>query len=88
MACVKELGGFESTPQTNFVEKAGGLRKQLGGFNPATTKSLVLECSGISWTIIQTICTSLQTDNRTNTSSVNFYRLGAPADAQPTVSKR
>jgi len=42
----------------------------------------VLGCSGISWTM-QTICTSLQTDNHTNTSSVNFCRL----DAQPTVSK-
>ena len=41
MACVKELGGLESTPQTNFVERAGGLRKQLGGFNPPTTKSLL-----------------------------------------------
>ena len=29
--------------------------------------------SGISWTIIiQTICTMLQTDNHTNTSSLNF----------------
>ena len=43
-------------------------------------------CSGISWTICkQTICTSLQTDN--NTSSLNFYRLDALLDAQPTVSK-
>jgi len=32
---------------------------------------------------MQTICTLLQTDNHTNTSSLNFYRL----DAQPTVSK-
>ena len=36
---------------------------------------------------IQTICTSLQTDNHTNTSSLNFYRLDALPDAQPTVSK-
>jgi len=47
----------------------------------------VLGCSGISWTIMQTICTSLQTDNHTNTSSLNFYRLDALPDAQPTVSK-
>jgi len=41
MACVKELGGLESTPQTNFVEKAGGVEKTVGGFNPPpTTKSL------------------------------------------------
>jgi len=33
---------------------------------------------------MQTICTSLQTDNYTNTSSVNFYRPNALADAQPT----
>ena len=36
---------------------------------------------------MQTICTSLQTDNHTNTTSVKFYRLHALADAQPTVSK-
>jgi len=36
---------------------------------------------------IQTICTSLQTDNHTNTSSLNFYRPDALPDAQPTVSK-
>jgi len=36
---------------------------------------------------MQTICTSLQTDNHTNTSSLNFYRPRALPDAQPTVSK-
>jgi len=36
---------------------------------------------------MQTICTSPQTDNHTNTSSLNFYRLDALPDAQPTVSK-
>jgi len=36
---------------------------------------------------VQTICTSLKTDNNTNTSSLNFYRLDALPDAQPTVSK-
>jgi len=35
---------------------------------------------------MQTICTSLQTDNHTNTSSVNFYRPDALPDAQPTAS--
>ena len=35
---------------------------------------------------MQTICTSLQTDNHTNTSSLNFYRLDAIPDTQPTVS--
>jgi len=34
---------------------------------------------------MQTICTSLQTDNHANTSSLNF--LHALPDAQPTVSK-
>jgi len=33
------------------------------------------------------ICTSLQTDNYTNTSSLNFYRPDAIPDAQTTVSK-
>ena len=36
---------------------------------------------------MQTICTSLQIDNHTNTSSLNFYRSVALAEAQPTVSK-
>jgi len=36
---------------------------------------------------MQTVCTSLQTDNNTNTSSVNFYRPDALPDVQPTVSK-
>jgi len=40
IACVKELGGLESTPQTNFVEKAGGLKKQLGGVQPANPRQL------------------------------------------------
>jgi len=33
---------------------------------------------------MQTICTSLQTDNHTNTSSLNFYRPVALPDTQPT----
>jgi len=32
-------------------------------------------------------CTSLQTENHTNTSSLNFYRPDGLPDAQPTVSK-
>jgi len=36
---------------------------------------------------MQTICTSLQTDNHTNTSSLNFYRLVALPDAQPSRTK-
>ena len=44
-------------------------------------------CSGISWTIMQTICTLLQTDNHTNTSSLSFYRPDALPDAQPTASR-
>ena len=35
---------------------------------------------------MQTICTSLQTDNHTNTSSLNFYRPEALPGAQLTVS--
>jgi len=37
--------------------------------------------------IMQTICTTLQTDNHTNTSSLNFYRPDALPDAHPIVSK-
>jgi len=36
---------------------------------------------------MQTICTSLQTDNHTNTSSVNFYRPDALSATKPTASK-
>ena len=36
---------------------------------------------------MKTICTLLQTDNHTNTSSLNFYRPDALPGAQPTVSK-
>ena len=46
--------------------------------------------SGMQWHQLdhmQTICISLQTDNNTNTSSLNFYRPDALPDAQPTVSK-
>ena len=44
--------------------------------------------SGISYQLdhMQTICTSLQTDNHTNTSSLNVYRSDALPDAQPTAS--
>jgi len=34
-----------------------------------------------------TICLSLQTDNHTNTSSLNFHRPDALLDIQTTVSK-
>jgi len=33
------------------------------------------------------ICTSLQTDNHTNTTSLNFYRPNALSDPQQTVSE-
>jgi len=45
---------------------------------------------GIQWHQLdhmQTMCTSLQTDNHTDTSSLNFYRPDALPDSQPTVSK-
>jgi len=45
---------------------------------------------GVQWhqlDRIQTICTTLPTDNHTSTSSLDFYRLDALHDAQPTVSK-
>jgi len=35
---------------------------------------------------MQTICISLQTDNHTNTSSLNFYRLDALPGMQQTVT--
>jgi len=35
---------------------------------------------------MQTTCTSLQADNHTSTSPLNFYWSDALPDAQPTVS--
>ena len=37
---------------------------------------------------MQTICTSLPTNNHTDTSSLNFYRPDTVPDAQPTVSEQ
>jgi len=37
---------------------------------------------------MQTICTSLQTDNHANTSSLSFYRPDALPVAQPTVKDK
>jgi len=36
---------------------------------------------------MQTICIFIQTDNQTNTSSLNFYRPAALPDTQPTLPK-
>jgi len=36
---------------------------------------------------MQIICTSLQTHNHANTSSLNFYKPDALPDAQPTCVK-
>ena len=40
--------------------------------------------SGVSWTIMQTICTSLQTDNHINTSSLDFTGLIPNQQCQST----
>ena len=37
---------------------------------------------------MQTICTSLQTDNHASTPPLSFYRPDALPDAQPTASKQ
>jgi len=36
---------------------------------------------------MQTICSSLQTDDHTNTPLLNYYKPDALPDAQPTASK-
>jgi len=47
-----------------------------------------LDHSDLDKDLMQTICTSLQTDNNASTIITQmFYRLDALADAQPTVSK-
>jgi len=46
----------------------------------------VLGCSN-QLNHMQTMCTTLQTDNHTNTPSLVIYRLDALPDAQPTASK-
>jgi len=48
-------------------------------------------CLGWQWhqlNNMQTTCTSLEADNHTNTSSLNFYRPDALPKAQPIVSKQ
>jgi len=37
---------------------------------------------------MQTVCTLLQTDYHTNTSSLNFYRPGALPDVQPPTASK
>jgi len=48
------------------------------------------EITGWQWHQLhhmQTICTSLQTDNHASTSWLSFYRPDTQPDAQPTVWK-
>ena len=55
-----------------------------------TLHTLMMRYWGRQWHQLdhmQTTGTSLQTDNHTNTPSLNSYRLDALPDAQPTVSK-
>jgi len=66
-------GFFSKTTCVNRYQKG----KTNLDINEATGNG-VLGCSDISWTI----CTSLLTDNHTNTSSLNFYRPDALPDAQ------
>jgi len=47
----------------------------------------VLGCQWHQLDHMQTVYTSLQTDNHTNTSSLNYYGSDALPDAEPTVSK-
>ena len=85
--CVKILvlhpfnGLFSRTTQVSWYQKG----KNSLDLNDA--RDGALRYCGISWTIMQTICTLLQTDNHTNAPSFNFYRLDALPDTQPTVSK-
>jgi len=67
-------------------------REYLGKPVPEGKTSLDLnearEMMGMQWRQLdhmQTVCTSLQTDNHTNTSSLHFYRPDALPDAQPTM---
>ena len=52
MACVKELGGLESTPQTNFIEKAGRVEKTVGGFNPPQPLRQLNHCPAVFYRLI------------------------------------
>ena len=53
------------------------MRQEMVGFGDAVASAVYY---------MQTFCASFQTDNHTNTSSLNFYRPDALPDAQPTVS--
>jgi len=60
-------GLFSRTTWVSWYQKS----KTSLDFNGARDDG-ILGCSGICWTM-QTICTSLQMDSHTNTSSLNFY---------------
>ena len=70
-----------SFPQTTWVSQYLKGKTSLD-LNEAREDG-VLGCSGIDH--IQTICTSFQTDNHTNTSSPNFYTQDALPDTQPAA---
>jgi len=66
------------------------IQRSLGKTSLCLNKAKDDEVLGRQWHQLdhmQTICTLLQTDNHTNTSSLNFYRPDALPDAEPTVSK-
>jgi len=75
--------------------RAGGLYGacglQLHRFHIRCSHQSALVPKRIQWHRLDhmhTIVTSLQMDNHTNTPSLNFYRLDALPDTQPTVSNK
>jgi len=65
-------------------------RYQKGKISLVSNEARDYEVFGRQWRQLdhmQTICTSLQTDNHTNTSPLDFYRPDALPAAQPTASK-
>jgi len=82
----------DSTELTNFIHKFKGLFSSTTWVRRHHKSYTILNFNeagddGISWTIMQIICTSLHACPPTPHRSI-FYRTDVLPDAQPTVSKQ
>jgi len=82
--CKDKIGYICNPFNSLFLDHLGKTVHCTGlDFNEARDDGVALASAGP----YANLCTSLQTDNHASTSSLNFYRLDAVPDAQPTASK-